>query len=117
MAQNQVLEIVDGLQHYLRILVFTTTTASLNMIFFILFLVLVLLIVNVQPFKATPFAHYSKINATFFSLFIFWFITICGLEMASIIELKQFVPVFYGLAIFFFIVPFIYDSLLDLFTQ
>ena len=45
-------------------------------------LLLVLLIVNVQPFKA-PVAHYSKINATFFSLLIFMYIVLCGSGAAN----------------------------------
>ena len=109
-----------ALLFFVRILVFIISAASLNniminsLLLVILFLVLVLLIVNVQPFKA-PVAHYSKINATFFSLFIFWLITICGMEVVGIVKLKQFIPVFYALLIFFSIVPLIYTLLVILY--
>ena len=49
----------------------------------VVLLFLVLLIVNVQPFKA-PVAHYSKINVTFFSLLIFIYIVVCGWDVAGI---------------------------------
>ena len=70
-----------------KVIGFVVYAFAHNIIFFylaaIIFLLLVLLIVNVQPFKALV-AHYSKINATFFSLLIFMYIVICGWDVAGI---------------------------------
>ena len=87
-----------------------------NIIFFyivaVILLLLVLLIVNVQPFKA-PVAHYSKINATFFSLLLFIYIVICGWDVASI-KVRYLLHFFYILLIFSAIIPLLYTLLLIL---
>ena len=79
----------------------------------VVLLLLVLLIVNVQPFKA-PVAHYSKINATFFSLLIFMYIVVCGKDVASI-KVGQFFHFFYVLMIFSAIIPLVYTLLVFLY--
>ena len=88
-----------------------------NDIFFyltaIIFLLLVLLIVNVQPFKA-PVAHYSKINATFFSLLIFIYIVICGWDVAGI-KVQYLLHFLYILSIFSAIIPLVYTLLIFLY--
>ena len=94
-----------------------------NIIFYlaaVILLLLVLLIVNIQPFKA-PVAHYSKINATFFSLLIFMYIVVCGKSVASI-KVQQFFHFFYICTFDFFCyhsscLHIANVSLLDLLTQ
>ena len=87
-----------------------------NIVFFylaaIILLLLVSLIVNVQPFKA-PVAHYSKINATFFSLLIFIYIVVCGWDVAGI-KVRYFLQVFHVLLIFAVIIPLLYTLLMIL---
>ena len=78
----------------------------------VVLLLLVLLIVNVQPFKA-PVAHYSKINATFFSLLILVCIVVCGKGVAGI-KAQQFLQVFFVLLTFAAITPLLYTLLLIL---
>ena len=99
-----------------RVIGFVVYAFAHNIIFFylaaVILLLLVLLIVNVQPFKA-PVAHYSKINATFFSLLIFMYIVICGLDEACI-KVHQFVHVFYVLFIIAVIIPLLYTLLMIL---
>ena len=73
-------------------------------------LLLVLLIVNVQPFKA-PLAHYLKINATFFTLLAFHYLTISGLNIATI-KVRNFVSVFYILAGFTGVFPLLYTLII-----
>ena len=104
-----------GIFFLARVIGFMVYAFAHHIIFFFLatvgLLLLVLLIVNVQPFKA-PVAHYSKINATFFSFSILLYITISGLEAASIIKEKQFVPVFFVLIFFAGISPLLYTLLI-----
>ena len=99
-----------------RIIGFVVYAFVHNIIFFyiaaVILLLLVLLIVNVQPFKA-PVAHYSKINATFFSLLIFIDIVICGWDVAGI-KVHRLLRVFYVLLIFAALVPFLYTFLMIL---
>ena len=99
-----------------RVISFVAYAFAHNIIFFylsaILFILIVLLIVNVQPFKA-PVAHYSKINATFFSFLIFIDIVVCGWDAAGI-KVHQFLQVFDVLFIFAALVPFLYTSLMIL---
>ena len=100
----------------LRVMGFVIYAFAHNITFFyiaaILLILLVLLIVNMQPFKA-PVAHYSKINATFFSLLIIIYIVVCGLDVASI-KVQQFLQVFYVLLIFATIIPLLYTLLMIL---
>ena len=76
----------------------------------IVLLLLVLLIVNVQPFKA-PLAHYSKINATFFTLLALFYLTISGLDLATI-KIRNFVSVFYILATLTGVFPLLYTLII-----
>ena len=100
-----------------RMIGFVVYAFAHNIIFFylaaVVVLLLVLLIVNVQPFKA-PVAHYSKINATFFSLLIFLYIVVCGKGVADI-KVQQFIQVFNVLLIFAVIIPLLYTLLLILY--
>ena len=100
-----------------RVMGFVAYAFAHNIIFFylaaILLILLVLLIVNVQPFKA-PVAHYSKVNATFFSLFILIYIVICGKSVAGI-KVRQFLQVFYVLLTFAGFTPLLYTLLLILY--
>ena len=99
-----------------RVIGFVAYAFTHNIIFFylsaILLILIVLLIVNVQPFKA-PVAHYSKINATFFSLLIFIDIILCGWNVAGI-KVHQFLRVFYVLLIFASLIPLLYTFLIIL---
>ena len=99
-----------------RVIGFVVYAFAHNIIFFylaaVILLLLVLLIVNVQPFKA-PVAHYSKINATFFSLLILIYIVICGWDVAGY-KVQQFLQVFYVLIIFAGTVPLLYTLLMIL---
>ena len=76
----------------------------------ILLLVVVLLIINVQPFKA-PVAHYSKINATFFILLSLLYLTLCGFELANI-KVHQLENFFYVITAIFMIVPLAYTVII-----
>ena len=100
-----------------RVIGFVVYAFAHTIIFFylaaVILLLLVLLTVNVQPFKA-PVAHYSKINATFFSLLIFIYIVVCGLDIASI-KVQQFLQVFNVLLTFASIIPLLYTLLLILY--
>ena len=99
-----------------RVIGFVVYAFAHNIVFFylaaIILLLLVLLIVIVQPFKA-PVAHYSKINATFFSLLIFIYIVVCGWDVASI-KVRYFHQVFHVLLIFAVIIPLLYTLLMIL---
>ena len=101
-----------------RVIGFVVYAFAHNIIFSylaaVILLLLVLLIVNVQPFKA-PVAHYSKINATFFSLLILIFIVVCGKDVAGI-KVQQFIQVFNVLLIFAGIIPLLYTLLLILYS-
>ena len=101
-----------------RVIGFVVYAFAHNIIFFylaaVILLLIVLLIVNVQPFKA-PVAHYSKINATFFSLLIFIYIVVCGKGVAGI-KVQQFIQVFYVLLMFAGIIPLFYTLLSILYS-
>ena len=47
-----------------------------------LMVLFVILLIFVQPFK-TNMSHYSNINAVFFLLFISWYNSVIGLDIAS----------------------------------
>ena len=98
----------------IRLLGFLIYSFSHTSIFFPLFgfllLLLVLLIVNMQPFKA-PFAHYSKINATFFTLLALFYLTISGLDLATI-KIRNFISVFYTLTILTSVFPLLYTLII-----
>ena len=72
----------------------------------ITFLLLVLLIVNIQPFKSQV-SHYSKINATLFTLLSINMITLTGFDTAAT-KFQQFVPFFYVLVCITGIIPILY---------
>ena len=83
-----------------------TQTSAYFFISAIVLLLFALLIINIQPFKR-PMAHYSKINATFFTLLAINYITLCGLDTASI-KIEQFVTVFSILIMITGIIPLLY---------
>ena len=72
----------------------------------IFYMLLVLLIVNIQPFKPQK-SHYSEINATFFAFLSIVMITICGLDNAAI-KAQQFVLFFFLLACISGFIPLLY---------
>ena len=91
---------------------FTHTTAYFSLSA-IVFLLLVLLIVNIQPFKARV-SHYSKVNATFMTFLAINMIAASGFDSAGI-KVQQFVPVFEVLVSMTGIIPIIYVLILVLY--
>ena len=88
--------IIYGVSH-------TSIYPPLSAIFYML---LVLLIINIQPFKPQV-SHYSKINAIFFTFLSINMITLTGFDTATT-KFQQFVPVFYFLVCITGIIPILY---------
>ena len=78
----------------------------------LLLLFLIILIINVQPFKPL-FAHYTKINSTFFALLAMNLVIACGLDTA-VIKIPSFIRVFYALVIISVITPVVYAAMIIL---
>ena len=78
-----------------------------------LIMLLILLIINIQPFKSHV-AHYSKINITLFTFLSLFYITASGLDIA-IIKLVHFISVYFVLFIITGTFPLFYASMIFFF--
>ena len=87
------------------IFAFTKTSAYFSLCA-MMFLLLILLIVNFQPFKFQV-VHYSKINVTFFTLLALFYVAASGWDIATI-KVQQFIKIFFVFAGIAGTVPLLY---------
>ena len=90
-----------------------TKTAVYFPLFAIMFMLLVLLIVGIQPFKSQV-AHYSKINAIFFTLLAVFYVAVTGWGIATI-KVQKFIKFFFTFACIIVIIPFLYALIIVFF--
>ena len=83
-----------------------STTSMYYVLSSMLMVLFVILLIFIQPFK-TNLSHYSNINAVFFLLFISWYVSVIGLDMASFKKQDVIWP-FYILCLIFGVLPALY---------
>ena len=101
------------LVRFLSFVLYALTLSSAFLAFMAIILsILVAIIIDVQPFKP-PLAHYSKINATFFTFLVMSLVTMIGFNTA-VVKIRNFVTFFNALIIITGILPLLYTLILIL---
>ena len=106
-----------SLFYILRILMFFIALFTLNSMYYIIgsmcLVLFAILMINIHPFK-TCLSHHTDINVIFILFFASWYVTVTGIDIASIRK-HEMTWIFYVFTLTFGILPLLYISVIVLY--